>query len=91
LPLRAVADQEESVKARDIITTVALAVGGVGAVIGLVLTGSEDFDTFRAGTVLMVMGISLLFGGVIYRMASDDPENRWQLRSSGGDQPTPET
>jgi hypothetical protein len=50
---------------------------------------SDDLDTFRTGTILMVMGIALLFGGVIYRMAGDDPETRWQMRSSH-DEPTPE-
>jgi hypothetical protein len=51
---------------------------------------SDDLDTFRTGTILMVMGIALLFGGVIYRMAGDDPETRWQIRPQRSDEPSPE-
>ena len=75
---------------RGIITAVALAIGTVGAAVGLLFMRSDDFDTFRMGTILMVMGIALLFGGVIYRMAGDDPETRWQISSARSDEPTPE-
>jgi hypothetical protein len=34
--------------------------------------------------------LATLFGGVIYRMAADDPETRWQLRTRSGDKPSPE-
>ena len=73
---------------RGIITTVALVVGMVGAVVGLLLMRSDDLDTFRAGTILIIMGLAMLFGGVIYRMSGDDPESRWQLRPRGGDEPS---
>jgi hypothetical protein len=76
---------------RGTITAVALAVGTVGAVVGLLLMRSDDLDTFRAGTVLIVMGLAMLFGGVIYRMAGDDPDARWSLRRRGGQEPTPES
>jgi hypothetical protein len=69
---------------------VALAVGTLGAAIGLLLMRSDDLDTFRTGTILMVAGIALLFGGVIYRMAGDDPDSRRQMRARGHDEPTPE-
>jgi hypothetical protein len=39
----------------------------------------------------MVMGLAMLFGGVIYRMAGDDPESRWHLQPGHqADEPTPE-
>jgi hypothetical protein len=75
---------------RGTITAVALALGTVGAVVGLLLMRSDDLDTFRAGTVLIILGLALLFGGVIYRMAGDDPESRWSLRRRA-DAPTPES
>lgn len=75
---------------RPIITAVALGSGTVAAAIGLLLMRSDDLDTFRAGTVLIVVGLGLLFGGVIYRMSGDDPESRWQLRTRRGDNATPE-
>jgi hypothetical protein len=75
--------------ARGIITAVGLTVGTAGAALGLLFMRSDDVDTFRAGTILLVMGIALLFGGVIYRMAGDDPESRWQVRSSR-DEASPE-
>jgi hypothetical protein len=75
---------------RGTITAVALVVGGVGAAIGLLLMRSDDLDTFRAGTVLIVMGLALLFGGVIYRMAGDDPDSRWRLRARGDQEASPE-
>jgi hypothetical protein len=75
---------------RAIITAVALGGGMLAAAIGLLLMRSDDLDTFRAGTVLIVGGLAMLFGGVIYRMSGDDPESRWQLRPRGGDEPTPE-
>jgi hypothetical protein len=75
---------------RGTITVVALGGGMVAAAIGLLLMRSDDLDTFRAGTVLIVVGLALLFGGVIYRMAGDDPETRWQLRTRTGDKPSPE-
>jgi hypothetical protein len=68
---------------RGTITAIALALGTLGAVIGLLLMRSDDLDTFRAGTVLIVMGLAMLFGGVIYRMAGDDPESRWTLTKGG--------
>ena len=77
-------------KIRETITAVGLGGGMVAAAIGLLLMRSDDLDTFRAGTVLIVVGLALLFGGVIYRMAVDDPETRWQLRARGGDEPSPE-
>jgi hypothetical protein len=73
------------------ITAVALGGGMIAAAIGLLLMRSDDLDTFRAGTVLIVVGLALLFGGVIYRMAVDDPETRWQLRARGTDEPSTET
>jgi hypothetical protein len=78
------------VNTRGVITAVALAVGTVGAAIGLILMGSDDLDTFRTGTILMVMGIAMLFGGVIYRMAGDDPDSKWQMRSRRSEEPSPE-
>jgi hypothetical protein len=75
---------------RGTITAVALGGGMVAAAIGLLLMRSDDLDTFRAGTVLIVVGLGLLFGGVIYRMAGDDPETRWQLRARRGDDASPE-
>lgn len=75
---------------RGTITAVALGVGMVAAAIGLLLMRSDDLDTFRAGTVLIVAGLAMLFGGLIYKMAGDDPETRWQLRPRGGDEPSPE-
>jgi len=73
---------------RGTITAVALAVGTVGAVVGLLLMRSDDVDTFRAGTVLIIMGLAMLFGGVIYRMAGDDPESRWTLTQGPKDAST---
>jgi hypothetical protein len=73
---------------RGTITAVALALGTVGAVVGLLLMRSDDLDTFRAGTVLIVMGLAMLFGGVIYRMSGDDPETRWTLTRGTKDAPT---
>ena len=64
---------------RGTITGVALGVGVLAAAIGLLLMRSDDLDTFRAGTVLIVLGLAMLFGGLIYKMAGDDPETRWQL------------
>ena len=75
---------------RGIITAVALGSGMVAAAIGLLLMRSDDLDTFRAGTVLIVLGLAMLFGGVIYRMSGDDPESRWQLRPRRSDDPSPE-
>jgi len=75
---------------RGTITAVALGVGMLAAAIGLLLMRSDDLDTFRAGTVLIIAGVATLFGGVIYRMAGDDPETRWQLRTRSGDRPSPE-
>jgi hypothetical protein len=72
---------------RGIITTVALVVGMVGAVVGLLLMRSDDLDTFRAGTILIIMGLAMLFGGVIYRMAGDDPDSRFSLTSRGAEEP----
>ncbi len=75
---------------RGIITTVALVVGMVGAVVGLLLMRSDDLDTFRAGTILIIMGLAMLFGGVIYRMAGDDPESRWSLAGRSAEEPPAE-
>ena len=75
---------------RGIIAAVALGSGMVAAAIGLLLMRSDDLDTFRAGTVLIVLGLAMLFGGVIYRMSGDDPESRWQLRPRRSDDPSPE-
>jgi hypothetical protein len=72
---------------RGIITTVALVVGMVGAVVGLLLMRSDDLDTFRAGTILIIMGLAMLFGGVIYRMAGDDPDSRFSLTSRSAEEP----
>jgi hypothetical protein len=76
---------------RGTITAVALGGGMIAAAIGLLLMRSDDLDTFRTGTILVVMGLALLFGGVIYRLAGDDPESRWQLRPRSGDEPSPES
>ncbi|TML93901.1 MAG: hypothetical protein E6G06_00410 [Actinobacteria bacterium] len=75
---------------RGIIAAVALGGGMVAAAIGLLLMRSDDLDTFRAGTVLIVLGLAMLFGGVIYRMSGDDPESRWQLRPRRSEAPPPE-
>jgi hypothetical protein len=75
---------------RGTITAVTLGGGIVAAAIGLLLMRSDDLDTFRAGTVLIVLGLAMLFSGVIYRMAGDDPETRWQLRPRSGDNASPE-
>jgi len=72
---------------RGIITTVALVVGMVGAVVGLLLMRSDDLDTFRAGTILIIMGLAMLFGGVIYRMAGDDPDSRFSLTNRSAEEP----
>ena len=75
---------------RGTITAVALALGTVGASVGLLLMRSDDLDTFRAGTVLIIMGLAMLFGGVIYRMAGDDPESRWSLGTRRPNDPSTE-
>jgi uncharacterized membrane protein YfcA len=75
---------------RGIITAVTLAGGIVAAAIGLLVMQSDDLDTFRAGVVLIVAGLAMLFSGVIYRLAGDDPESRWQLRPRPRDNPSPE-
>jgi hypothetical protein len=68
------------VNVRSTVSAAALVVGLVGAVVGLLLMSSDDFDTFQAGTVVMIAGIAMMFGTVIYRMATDDPDVRWSVQ-----------